>query len=344
MKFSKKTAHRLIVSLSMFAPVLYLFGAMFFGLAGAHGEKIYEDEIIIEQTPSYDDLMTPENFRYDAFDWETSKGTRFGFSLGYLAINEWNSSQMLYSYRYGVDIYVDANGDVNTLDNFGLGWAGADEDGEEYIGFDFGLGVYGIDDVQTEEVSGIYSLVYSPYGSNEVALELAFSDGTSEVWYFDGDDWFKQSPPFSSFQWESAPNILYFDDGSHMPSKAISNLPAGFEELLIPSVKPVEVSSSTYTASIFGQFFPHDNFLERVGVNALSSDPVGFAPFGAFLSYLDTNMLHGSQSQMALMIYGEVYWALHIVLADLVYHVAVFFPNLIERVFDWFGQKGLNDD
>lgn len=115
-------------------------------------------------------------------------------------------------------------------------------------------------------------------------------------------------------------------------------------ELMEVPTAVVPENNSAYSVFLFENFFPKNNFVERIGENALSENPKGFSPFGTMLRYLDSNMFHAGDTQTGLMVYGMVYWSLHVIIADLVYHVLVFVPNLINKVFDWFGQRGLNDD
>lgn len=347
MKFSKKTAHRLLIFLGMFAPIAYLFGSMFFGLAGAHGEQIYKDDVIVQRN-DYDYLMQNENFSYGAFDWENEHGQRIGFSLGSLMVESstFELDFLISPDASGISVYYN----TGAVTNCGLGFFGSIQENYASIIFDNGPDFY-VD--ETTFTSSTYSYYWAfgfdmANGEKDIFVFTFVNGNNSFLWWnFDNGIVNHDTGTPEDFDFSMSFN-MYFDDFSSfdVDSYALGSASASDMELLHSyidmKIKPVQ--SDTYTASVFGQFFPRDNFLQKIGENALSEAPVGFAPFSAMFRYLDSSVFHGSNSEIALMLYGEVYWSLHVVMADLVYHVLVWIPNLVNRVFDWFDSKGLSDE
>lgn len=94
------------------------------------------------------------------------------------------------------------------------------------------------------------------------------------------------------------------------------------------------ISAASYSDYVFKNFFAKDNFLVQWGENAISETPFGFAPFGAFWRYLDTNVLHLSNVQIGLMGYGYMYYCCHVLLFDIAFILVTFFLDFIQKVND----------
>lgn len=353
MRIGKKTIHDVTIGLAMALPILYLCGTMIAGLCGAHGEEIFKEEESVYTQEDYDYLMQPEHFSYDAFEWKNENFTRLGFSLGFIYSSNYNFSYYFQASYTGLGLYYFNDDSNDFVYNKGLGFAEPSfNSGVPYL--TVGLKSYSfVLDEHYELPVGVYLFpfyVYSASNPQAVTTVLSwfslYEDNTTdfEVEMFGAEysdvswEWQVQTD-FDWYGWDDS--LWYFDDGKNLPSWCeFSPL---LESYFVPSVK-VQENTASYSDNIFGNFFPRNNFVERIGENALSDNPKGFAPFGTMLSYLDDNIFHAGDSQTALMVYGMVYWSLHVIIADLVYHVLVFVPNLINKVFDWFGQRGLNDD
>lgn len=336
MHVSRKTVHNIIVGLAMALPLVYLSGSMVAGLAGAHGEQIFAKEEKVYTQEDYDYLMQPENFSYGAFDWYLPdiEMYRYGFSFGSYLHKIYVDD---YFYAYSLGVKVRSFGES---DNAGLGFAEASENywDDDYISVYIGESV-SFDEYMNDNLCFPFYLVPNRNSIQVVYFCLAW--GTDfEMYYITPDD----------EEWLDVANTditdddywyVYFDDGRNLPDYAQPN--EYIASLLKPKVKEVEQTAS-YSDNIFGNFFPSGNFVERMGANSIGESPKGFAPFGSMLRYLDSNVFHAGDSQTALMVYGMVYWSLHVLLADLVYHVLAFVPNLIGKLFDWFSNRGLKDD
>lgn len=108
-----------------------------------------------------------------------------------------------------------------------------------------------------------------------------------------------------------------------------------FKLVYVPSAEVPE-NAGAYSDYVFKNFFAKDNFLVQWGENAISENPHGFAPFGAFWRYLDANMLHLSGQQIGLMGYGYLYYACHVLLFDVGFVLVTFFLDFIQRIADKF--------
>lgn len=271
MRLSKKSAHRIIVSLGLFAPIVYLFGSLFFGLNGAHGNEIFIDE---EKTVAS------------------------------------------YYPGYSKNLWMYENGSVYTA---------------PYPSFlTDSISLY---DSSSLTVSGLdipyYACILACYDDdfNFVVRQLFSSSNTLESIIFDVSTYkyVRFGVSYPNYE-DTAPSEINLSFSSELTAVGLKQFNS--------------VNFSDYT---FGQFFAKDNFLEQWGDNVLSDNPVGFAPFATFIKFFDSSLIHGADSQIALMMYGQLYYMLHIMLFDLVYHVLVFIPNLITSVFNKFG-GGLNDE
>lgn len=84
---------------------------------------------------------------------------------------------------------------------------------------------------------------------------------------------------------------------------------------------------------VFGQFFTKDNFVNKMGENALTDSPWGFVPAAELIKYVDTNMLHfKNNSNEGVFFYGYMYWAFHVILLDLGFYICTFVPRLFHKV------------
>lgn len=351
MRLSKKSAHRILVTLGLAAPIVYLFGSLFFGLNGAHNGIEFADEPSLYQGITYEEAMTADRFSYDSFDWENEHGRRLGFSLGYFYYYLYSTggSEVLFNCsEYGVEASTSSFESTNA----GLGFAGnADTfisilgNGVQFFFNDFAgednlkyyMCFYLTPGSDTTVYDGVYAFVCSVTGTgsgyiSEEDVYFTYGSGDSE-WQYTGLSWDEVVIDDRSFHY------IYFDDGAHLPEGVELN--DELRSYFVPELKPQETTSkSNY---IFGQFFARDNFLVQWGRNVLSDNPVGFTPFASFIRFFDGALIRGSDSQIALMLYGELYYMLHIMLFDLVYHVLVFIPNLVTGLFSKFG-GGLNDE
>lgn len=320
-----KTKHlrRLAVFLAMIAPAVYLFGTSFSALTGAHGERILEDTSYI--TPSYDDLMTAENFSYGAFDWTNEHGTRLGFSLGYLELSDYYDGFNLNANSFGISCYPNNS---DTYDH-GLGFSGEQEID---LSINYYLDINSLEIEVAEALSSVdmYTAGYVESGGAITAFIIISSNQNNEILYFyyTGEDWDEAL----DLDVGDSYAFIYFDDGAHLPEGIEWN--DELRSYFVPTVKPVEVVS--YPVTLFGSFFPADNFLVQWGENAISDNPAGFAPFGAFWRYLDTNVLHLSNDQVGLMGYGYMYYASHVLLFDIGFIIVTFFLDFIQRIFEKF--------
>lgn len=257
MRLSKKSAHRIIVSMGLVAPIVYLFGSLFFALNGAHGVQLFADD------PNTNVIVN--------------------------------------------DVHLDQNVWVNT------------ETGEPFM------------------VAGDYATSYKISLLPDSSVAYSFTNATStwRVFFYSGDTFLRvvAIQNEGSLYDANADSFRICSRGNDVSARLTFTYSDG----------PSFASSVNFSDYIFAQFFAKDNFLKQWGMNTLSDNPVGFAPFATFIKFFDTSLIHGADSQIALMMYGQLYYMLHIMLFDLVYHVLVFMPNLITSVFNKFG-GGLNDE
>lgn len=325
--FKPKNIRRMTVFLALLAPLVYLFGSQFAALAGAHGEEVLADDDSLV-APDYDELMTRENFSYGAFDWDNEHGTRLGFSLGYyrLVVNEDTNC------TFGGTFHgVFQNGVMQENDsNFGLGFSRVYGEDVEFISvlIDFELHY---DEYYIYSEGNFYFPFYmvSLTGFTQYIACIVSSEGI-QAYYFDDPDWVEWE-----FEWpidDSNLYAVYFDDGRNLPEGVQWN--DELRSYFVPTVKATQQAS--YSSTLFGSMFGHDNFLIAIGRNALSDDPKGFAPFGSFWSYLDENVLHLADSDIGLMGYGYMYYAAHVLLFDIGFMLLTFFLSFIQKIGDRF--------
>lgn len=326
--FKPKNIRRMTVFLALLAPLVYLFGSQFAALAGAHGEEVLADGNALV-APDYEELMTPENFSYGAFEWENEHGTRLGFSLGYyrLVVNEHINCTFAGSY-YGVI----QNGNMQANDsNFGLGFSSTYNEDVEFISVNITYKL-SFDEYYIFGSEDYYFSFYmvSKAGYNQQIACVLDSAGIMAYLYDGGPDWIQWD-----FDWsidESSLYAVYFDDGRNLPEGVEWN--DELRSYFVPTVKATQQAS--YSSTLFGSMFGYDNFLIDIGRNALSDDPKGFAPFGSFWSYLDENVLHLADSDIGLMGYGYMYYAAHVLLFDIGFMLLTFFLSFIQKIGDRF--------
>lgn len=339
--FKPKNIRRMTVFLALLAPLVYLFGSQFAALAGAHGEEVLADGNALV-APDYEELMTPDNFSYGAFDWENDEYYRYGFSLGVLDIGYYNGdSNIIRLHRLGVSTSVSGRA---TFINGGLGFAFPDpseevrdsfrisvnssSSGGAHIQFNFGY------DVEQNGYFGFYTV-----SGDSVTAFVCHYDAINEYENFysysydlSSGDWL-ETYVFSQYNFYTSGHLLlYFDDGQNLPEGVEWN--DELRSYFVPTVKATQQAS--YSSTLFGSMFGHDNFLVDIGRNALSDDPKGFAPFGSFWSYLDSNVLHLADSDIGLMGYGYMYYAAHVLLFDIGFMLLTFFLAFIQKIGDRF--------
>lgn len=326
--FKPKNIRRMTVFLALLAPLVYLFGSQFAALNGAHGEEVLADGNALV-APDYDELMTPDNFSYGAFYWENEHGTRLGFSLGYyrLVVNEDTNCTFAGSY-YGVA----QNGNMQPNDgNFGLGFYSTYNEDVEFISVNlttlFSFDEYYIFGAE-EYYFSFYMVSQTPF--YQIIACYLHSDGMNLYYFEEGVGWSEWD-----LEWpidDSNLYSVYFDDGRNLPEGVKWN--DELRSYFVPTVKATQQAS--YSSTLFGSMFGHDNFLIDIGRNALSDDPKGFAPFGSFWSYLDSNVLHLGDSDIGLMGYGYMYYAAHVLLFDIGFMLLTFFLAFIQKIGDRF--------
>lgn len=258
-----KTKHfrRIAVFLAMIAPAVYLFGSLFSGLTGSHGQQVFAD--------------TTDDGEY-SFSLHFLKDKDLAYATGqpFNASNYYTSDYLPIYNGATLSISLEPVGTVNG--NL-----------QKHIFF------YGAD----------YSFI-SYSANNDAYLTRTFVPVSGAVYF-----------RLACGQ---------FPDG--LSGSYIVYSPAG-----VP-----EIDASYYSDYVFGQFFARDNFLVQWGRNAISENPYGFAPFGAFWRYLDTNVLHLSNDQMGLMGYGYIYYCSHVLLFDIGFILVTFFLDFIQKVADKF--------
>lgn len=327
--FKPKNIRRMTVFLALLAPLVYLFGSQFAALNGAHGEEVLADDNAMVAT-DYDELMTPENFSYGAFDWENEHGNRLGYSLGCYKLTVLQDTETYFSGTYfGVWSYGMA---YDSDCNFGLGFSGAYESNyDEYITL-----LVTSDHLYRDDYTMPDRDFYFPfYFVSNTNVYMVFSgfmtvDGI-EIFLWDDDAWnIVDSDDFVID--DTTEYFVYFDDGRNLPEGVEWN--DELRSYFVPTVKATQPAS--YSSTLFGSMFGHDNFLIDIGRNALSDDPKGFAPFGSFWSYLDSNVLHLGDSDIGLMGYGYMYYAAHVLLFDIGFMLLTFFLSFIQKIGDRF--------
>lgn len=271
LKLTRKGIKRLITTMALIAPIIYLFGTMFTYLNGAHGDIVLAEPVYTEE------YVLADSYIDDGSSYEIR-------NVG--SLESWLSTSP--SFREDTpDLFF--NGvEVSYIQAF-------------YYGNQY-FGVYGVNgsSYYLATLSATYSENYRP-------------------WIFSGDI-----------------KYIYY-----------RFLRAGVTFDLYKAVSvPTEVvpeNNSANTAFLFGQMFPHDNFLSTIGADAVSDNPHGFAPFGAMLKFVDENMLHLADTDIGLMGYGYFYYSAHVLLFVLMFDLTTFFIHFVNKLGDRFA-GGMKDD
>lgn len=300
--FKPKTIRRMSVFLLLIAPLVYLFGSLFFALNGANGESVLADG-----ETSYTDMhVEHDGVSYNRVLYFPDDDV--GLSCSYV--------DMSYSVFIGSDRYYTTSASV-TSSYLPL----ADSlDFRYYLRLDVTSG----------------AIVYNSFlRDNECC---AFSlDGYWLIEIFGKKVYYVAQDLSSNSFAVASVSISYRRNPC-----SFSNLLGQFASLndlrLIPLVQPIinipaSVNESDY---VFGQFFAKGNFLSKIGDNAISDNPIGFSPFGYFFSYIDSNMLHLADSQIGLMAYGYMYWCAHVLLFDVAFMLVTFFLSWMQHIGDKF--------
>lgn len=338
LKLTRKGIKRLITTMALIAPIVYLFGTMFTYLNGAHGELLVNDEPTSYVPKTYEEAMQVDNFSYGDWEWENEHGTRFGFSLGRFSLElEYKADFRLYGMRNGVAVTDSSSNDFN----YGLGFPSYDDwlndlnyisvAWDEYYFYELeymftGNGYFAFYLVPALDIeySGVFAYVFDSQGAH------LYLNDVGQGWDIVDDDYPLDDRTF---------HHVFFDDGA--------NLPQGFEwndelrSYFVPTLKTHETTSNSNY--LFGQMFPHDNFLSKIGADAVSDNPHGFAPFGAMLKFVDENMLHLADTDIGLMGYGYFYYSAHVLLFVLMFDLTTFFIHFVNKLGDRFA-GGMKDD
>ena len=329
-KFTRRNVRRLCVTMALIAPIIYLFGSLFTGLNGAHGQQIFADGEETSQK-SYDDLMEVENFSYGAFDWTNEHGTRVGFSLGSYDLYLGSSNFGLSFYcSSGVGVYSS----IGDSYNYGLGFPSSSLYMSVILGlYDDGtINEFYVDDFLFDTHSYFcFYCVYDDIVTNFSAFVIDSDDILFGYHYYDGV-WSRLALS-DILGNEILSHNIYFDDGAHLPEGVSWN--DELRSYFVPKVKALD--TQTYSDYVFGQFFARDNFVSKIGEDSISETPHGFAPFGSLFRYIDDNALHMGDTQVGLMAYGYMYWCAHVLLFDVLFMMTTFFISFIERVGDRLG-------
>lgn len=280
--FRPKTMRRMAVFMALVAPIVYLFGSLFFALNGAHGQQVFA-----ETTPTevYGDRVT---------DWN-------GFTSG-----------AVYRVYIDTDYFMNQSSWTTSLNNSAFyGYSDLDSEGSfsspMYLyTFSPASGVP-IVSIAIRNSSNVTLIGYQKSGSSLV------DNSTVEYVYF---------KPMSTNFWSNT-------DGAQLIKFFVFQ-----KREVVPDFSLTPVGYSDY---VFKNFFAKDNFLVQWGENAISENPYGFAPFGYFWRYLDTNVLHLSNEQVGLMAYGYMYYAAHVLLFDVGFILVTFFLTFIQKVADRIG-------
>lgn len=198
-------------------------------------------------------------------------------------------------------------------------------------------------DSDGELVSGLYVCTSAPFDVSyenalyRVTFNIATNSYTKNVHYYDADmNYLSASPmvynglPYYDFQGLAGASFARFTLSNYGGNFGIQISVSGTD--LLPVISDIE--NSNY---LFGQMFPHDNFLSKIGADAVSDSPHGFAPFGTLFRYIDDNMLHLADTQEGLMAYGYMYWCAHVLLFDVVFMLMTFFVTMISHITDKIG-------
>lgn len=324
-RFNDKTIHGLCLTLALAAPIVYLFGSLFFALSGAHGEQLFSDEATTQELDiSY---INPETgIQY----------TRLGYQQNYGTAVYWNQS--------GGEGYVNLS---KTGLRFGyfqwIPWQGTiltHNEPNNYIALYINEDEISIEEIISETEENVCASMYieDENGIDAYYVELFYSweegEGTklfneiyiknNNVWGISsGDNPFEWSLPSFDFQ--------YF---SHIPLEKYNLIK---DYIYLPFDQPYKTVDTgelkSYSNYLFGQFFAHDNFLATSGKAVLEgTENYGFQPLGDFVRYTDTNFLHLGTLPYGALAYGYAYYAAHVIILDLIMHLVLFIPRLIKRI------------
>lgn len=104
----------------------------------------------------------------------------------------------------------------------------------------------------------------------------------------------------------------------------------------VPTSTVVE-SATSYSDYVFKNFFVKNNFLAASGEKVIDGTPdYGFAPAADMIRYIDSNMLHLADVEWGYLVIGYVYYAFHVTIVFLMFELLMFFPHLIENIYDKF--------
>lgn len=304
--FRPKCMRRMAVFMALVAPIVYLFGVAFSGLMGAHGNSPFDssDEIVLEDK----EIIYSQSFGRGSFN-HTFDGNVLTGNNGYYSGSVSSSSNDLFNL---VTIPV-IGGHVYCYCTFA--------DGPNMSNATWQLWLSNPDLSLIRYYVSTY-VVFSVPNDDTVTFRCAFYPGQYDVSFitnlFDLSVMYPDSPTYESLAAD-------FDVSKPLPFSMASNV-------LVP-VYGVPDGSQYW----FSQFFAKDNFLSRWGENAISENPYGFAPFGYFWRYLDSNVLHLSNDQAGLMAYGYMYYASHVLLFDVGFILVTFFLSFIQKVGDKIG-------
>lgn len=263
LSISKKFAKRSIKCLALFAPLAYLFGSLFFGLNGAHGQPLFADSIS----------------------------------------------------QYSADFNVPVRGIV--------------------------IGPTGIQSGDNTFATSTYQPVYGGY---PMTYTVNAKMGSLSLSFYDADKVWIERPVVDQQSLSERVVVGTYDVPSNASYVRLM-ISVGSSDMVFNSASfyetfpQDELNRYTYNDYLFKQFFAKDNFLVQWGRNAISDNPVGFAPFGSFFKLLDDNIFHLSDSQIGLMAYGYLYYCLHVLIACLAFDIVAFIPLFVQRVQDRLGGK-----
>lgn len=309
-----KNINRAIVALALLAPIVYLFGSLFSTLFGAHEGFPFNADYEVQTASVHADFrqMLPNRLY-------TSKADSYGLN-----------------YTYKGHYYVingTFTGDTsNEIDFLSAIPSVSLIEGHKYYmrapSLPFSSGY--------DLIAGPTAITGYRFGNGSVSF-TAVSTGLSyclgRIWnipngvVFDNFEyWFNMFDFTDIFGFGNEPTVAQFE--SWFPARYYE-----FSENSVSYDLPV-YGVPDNSQFLFNQFFPKDNFIEQIGRNALSANPMGFAPFGHLLGFIDSNMLHIGGTPIGLLGYGYLYWCAHVLILDLICYFMTFFIRLIKSIVD----------
>lgn len=339
-----KNINRLCVLLLLLAPLVYMFGSLFTALNGAHGEMLFANE-----TESHVNLsVTLPDFDSDVSSFAGTYSRLF-----------YNPSAYAVSYDRS-DFYLGVPSFDSTLlaiDNpipFVYVYGIASLPTSSYVWFEWNDLVFSTPEISLDDFT-----CFSAYFIYELSehvfvvkyFEFYYHNGSFLSIFWDGGGYegeasissenfiglafSRDSVSVALERYDSHVSSISYPDFSD-PQVISDNAPVVYEPTDTPQ------NAEGYSNYIFGQFFARDNWLENLGLEMLDDElSYGFLPFANLLRNIDSNVLHLGGEQWACMLYGYLYYSLHVVLIDCIACILLAVPKIIFGAMDWF-TKGVD--